>query len=208
MSTITKSGVVIKDYNEFVCINLDAKSVIFYKGKFICKNKRLHNKVFTQIVTLPKLGFHRYGEPKHEFYLNTKNAPIFSDIEDLITYYNDPESFPARIRSRKLIAFTKNDVELNVNKMTILSKIKARVLNLVNKVKSYFKTATVKGVAIDVCKAIWRFFHWHFASIVLGAFASWIVAEESYPFLGWILLVAFMIMLILNLNSKKTEVTQ
>jgi hypothetical protein len=207
MGTIHKNGVKIKNYNEYVHINLESKSVRLYKGQFICKNTPLHNKGFTQIVTVPKLGFCKYGEPKLEFYLNTRNAPTFNTIEDLINYYNEPKSFSSSIRSKNQVAFITKNVKPKKSKMKILSKIKTGLLALTKKIKDYFKAATVKSVITDILKAIWKFFHWHFAAIALGAFASWIVAEESYPFLGWILLAAFLIMLVLNLTTKKTVVT-
>lgn len=207
MSTIYKSGVKIKDYDEFVHVNLESRSVRFYKGRFICKNKTLHNKEFTQIVTVPKQGYSNAGIPKFEFYLNIRYEPIFDSIETLIIYYNEPESFSARIESRNKVTYIVKQVEPNKIKMKFLSKIKSGLVSFIKKVKDYFKAATVKRVTTDILKAIWRFFHWHFAAIALGAFASWIVAEESYPFLGWILLVAFLIMLVLNLTAKKTVVT-
>jgi hypothetical protein len=209
MGTIYKSGVKIKDYDEYVHINLQTKSVRFYKGRFICKNKPLHNKEFTQIVTVPKQGFKNAGVPKFEFYLNVnvRYEPTFDSIETLIIYYNEPESFAARVESRNKVAYIVKQVEPNNRKMNFLNKIKSGLLSFIKKAKDYFKVATVKSVITDILKAIWKFFHWHFAAIALGAFASWIVAEESYPFLGWVLLTAFLIMLVLNLTAKKTVVT-
>jgi len=91
--------------------------------------------------------------------------------------------------------------------MKTFNEIKSKVTALVKKVKDYFKAATVKSVLKDVCKAIWKFFHWRFATIVLGGFASFIVYFDSSKLIGLVLLAAFALMLINDLTSSKTTTT-
>jgi hypothetical protein len=205
MSAIRVNGVRILDYHEISHDNLSQVSIRIYRGQFLCKNKPLDSKEFYEVVVVPKLGLFKSGEPTFRFTLISNQEGLsFDTIENLISYYNGPEPLPSGVITGKEMANAIMNVKLINREMKILSKIKTSVMNLVKKVKEYFKAASVKSVVIDAGKAIWKFFHWHFATIVLGGFASLIVAWESYPFLGWILFIAFIIMLIINLTTKKT----
>jgi len=89
----------------------------------------------------------------------------------------------------------------------LIELIKAKVKAIAEKVKAYFKAATVKSVVKDVIKAVVKFFDWKFSRNTVSILASLIVYYECYKVLGFILLAASVVMLISDivsyLKSKK-----
>ena len=92
----------------------------------------------------------------------------------------------------------------------LIELIKAKVKAITEKARTYFKTVTVKSVAIDISKAVVKFFNWKFSRNTVSILASFIVYYECYKVLGFILLASSVIMLISDIVSylkakKKVE---
>jgi hypothetical protein len=202
--------VYIINYSEELHISLTNRYIRIYKGRFDCKYKPLHGKKFTEEISVPKLGSGNFGEPSFKYYLcHPKSAPIFDTMEALIIYYHQSiyaNYFPALGKRYNGIR-RRTCLTNNKERMKTFNELKAKVTSLVKKVKDYFKAATVKSVLKDVCKAIWKFFHWRFATIVLGGFASFIVYYDSSQLIGLVLLAVFVLMLINYLTSSKVTAT-
>ncbi|HAZ00686.1 MAG: hypothetical protein A2W90_14510 [Bacteroidetes bacterium GWF2_42_66] len=84
-------GIQVCDFKNVLHIAMAKQHSSKYIGVLECEGKPLHGKELVKEVHTPVRSFMKFGKPKVWFYINEKDSPIFTSIDDLVLHYHNSE---------------------------------------------------------------------------------------------------------------------